>query len=191
VYAILPESCYKFDMGRLRYDTASPRQVQLSVSHVRIRGSIQLPPSESSASVAVQVLAGEPGSQAWQDVNIPLERETPTSSVSTFVYWAPIVDNPPVIIRPFASDLFFYPPNRTLSLAHTACPAEVLSFAGRAGWYLSGHVSDKIANVEITGQPINPEPPPVFLNCSFLYFFRFSFLLQLWMPAAAAWLPLS
>jgi hypothetical protein len=151
VYAILPESCYKFEMGRLRYDTASPRQVQLAVSHVRIRGSVQLPPSEASAAVAVQVLAGKPGSQVWEDVNIPLERETPGSSLSTFVYWAPIVDSPPVIIRPFASDLFFYPPNRTLSLADTACPTEVLSFAGRAGWYLSGTVSDKIVDVEITG----------------------------------------
>jgi hypothetical protein len=155
VYAISPESCYKFDMGRLRYDTASPRQVQLSVSHVRIRGSVQLPPSEASVAVAIQVLAGEAGAQAWEDVSIPLEREAPTSSVSSFVYWAPIADSPPVVIRPFASDLFFYPPNRTLSLAHTACPTEVLTFAGRAGWYLSGHVSDKIADVEITGRPPN------------------------------------
>ena len=163
VYAILPESCYKFEMGRLRYDTASPRQVQLSVSHVRIRGSVQLPPSEASAAVAVQVLAGKPGSQVWEDVNIPLERETPGSSLSTFVYWAPIVDSPPVIIRPFASDLFFYPPNRTLSLADTACPTEVLSFAGRAGWYLSGTVSDKIVDVEITGLAPTVTPKlPVF-----------------------------
>jgi hypothetical protein len=154
VYAILPESCYKFEMGRLRYDTASPRQVQLSVSHVRIRGSVQLPPSEVSASVAVQVLSGKPGSQVWEDVNIPLEREAAGSPLSTFVYWAPILDSPPVVIRPFASDLFFYPPNRTISLADTACPTEVMSFAGRAGWYLSGNVSDKIADVEITGQPL-------------------------------------
>ena len=158
VYAILPESCYKFDMGRLRYDTASPRQVQLSVSHVRIRGSIQLPPSEAAAPVAVQVLAGELGSQRWEDVSIPLERETPGSGLSTFVYWAPIVDNPPVVIRPFASDLFFYPPNRTLSLADTSCPTEVLSFVGRAGWYLTGNVSASIADVEITGPPSSPPP---------------------------------
>jgi hypothetical protein len=159
VYAILPESCYKFDMGRLRYDTASPRQVQLSVSHVRIRGSIQLPPSEVAVPVAVQVLAGELGSQRWEDVSIPLERATASSGLSTFVYWAPIVDNPPVVIRPFASDLFFYPPNRTLSLADTACPTEVLSFVGRVGWYLTGNVSANIADVEITGLPPTPSTP--------------------------------
>jgi hypothetical protein len=151
VYAILPESCYKFDMGRMRYDTASPRQVQLSVSHVRIRGSVELPPSQSSVSVAVQVLAGEPGSQVWEDVNIPLERENPGSTTSSFIYWAPIVHSPPLVIRPFASDLFFYPPNRTLALDKTACPTEVLAFAGRSGWYLSGSVGDNIANAEITG----------------------------------------
>jgi hypothetical protein len=182
VYAILPESCYKFDMGRLRYDTASPRQVQLSVSHVRIRGSVQLPPSEASVAVVVQVLSGEPGSQVWENANIPLERETPGSNMLTFVYWAPIVDNPPAVIRPFVSDLFFYPPNRTLSLADTACPADVLSFSGRAGWYLSGNVSSKIADVEITGQPIN------FLKALF-FSPTISFLVQSWMQPAAVSLP--
>lgn len=55
VYDVVPKSCYKFEQDVYKYDTSSPKVLELTATHYMVKGQIEATKEKSKVDISVNI----------------------------------------------------------------------------------------------------------------------------------------
>jgi len=155
IYTLTPVSCYKFERESYKYNTANPRLLDLQATHFLLNVSVlsaQLSP-EITIDAEVDNSQKSTSNQAhvkYESLKSVDQREENGKYKHSFSIWVAPGESLSLTPKaPASSDLLFYPPSTTFSLAKPECPSPLPPFEARPGLYMRGRVEPALEGVQI------------------------------------------
>jgi len=142
IHTLQPKSCYKFEQDTYKYDTASPKIIDLTATHYLVKGTIE---ATETADITVNINKQTGDNEVVSVLLIANETKKFTYQYS---YWSKLGDM--ITVSPSSSKLLFYPPTRTVSVLKSECPPAVEKFDARPGYFISGSTVPSLAGVTIS-----------------------------------------